>query len=101
MQEAHPEQQGHAPVVEALHRVEPVTPAAREEQEPGPEQHREDRDELAVGQDGRGEPDPSVRASRRSPETDGLTRAATTIANDCMCTGRMPSTPTPRSASRA
>src|SRR4029077_369671 len=35
----------------------------------------------------------------RSPDTAGFTRAATTIANDCMCTGRIPSTPTPRSAS--
>ena len=40
-------------------------------------------------------------APSRSPETVGLIRAATTIAKDCMCTGRMPSTPTPRSASSA
>jgi hypothetical protein len=37
----------------------------------------------------------------RPPEMVGLIRAATTIEKDCTCTGRMPSTPTPRRASSA
>ncbi len=60
MHDADPAQQRHAPVVEAPDVGRPL-PAGREQQETGPELHREDREELAVGQDRGREPDPPVR----------------------------------------